>query len=122
MASSINIRKLSEELRAHRGNRPLREIAGEISTKIGKVSASTLSRIEQGKIPDLDTFVKVCKWLGVDTDRFLDSSSRLPTNTPEVIEAHLRADKILNPETISALSEMIRLAYSDAKGRASMEK
>ena len=54
-------------LKDKRGNKGLRAIAQEI----GGVSFATLSRIEQGKIPDVDTFVKICKWLGVSTDTFI---------------------------------------------------
>jgi hypothetical protein len=31
--------------------------------------------------------------------------------TPEIVEAHLRADKKLTPETAKALSELFRVAY-----------
>jgi hypothetical protein len=31
---------------------------------------------------------------------------------PEIIEAHLRADRNLTPETAKALSEMFRVAYN----------
>ena len=31
--------------------------------------------------------------------------------TPEIVEAHLRADKNLNAETAQALSELFRVAY-----------
>ncbi len=41
------------------------------SEEIGDVSAATLSRIEQGKIPRCDTFIKICKWLDVTTDTFI---------------------------------------------------
>jgi hypothetical protein len=30
---------------------------------------------------------------------------------PEIVEAHLRADKKLTPETARALSELFRVAY-----------
>jgi hypothetical protein len=32
--------------------------------------------------------------------------------TPEIVEAHLRADKNLTPETAKALSELFRVAYT----------
>jgi len=32
--------------------------------------------------------------------------------TPEIVEAHLRADKNLTPETAAALSELFRVAYT----------
>lgn len=39
------------------------------SKEIG-ISAATLSRIERGKIPDVNTFFLCCKWLGVSMDSF----------------------------------------------------
>jgi hypothetical protein len=33
-------------------------------------------------------------------------------STPEIVEAHLRADKHLTPETAKALSELFRVAYT----------
>jgi hypothetical protein len=32
-------------------------------------------------------------------------------STPEIVEAHLRADRQLSPETAKALSELFRVAY-----------
>ena len=101
-------------MRAKRGNRGLREVADEI----GGVSASTLSRLEQGNTPDLETFARLCAWLGVAADDFVVSEKRsarvAEAPTPEFIEAHLRADRILPQKAIDALAEMIRLAYQAA--------
>lgn len=30
------------------------------------ISKATLSRIENGKTPEIDTFLKICDWLGVN--------------------------------------------------------
>jgi transcriptional regulator with XRE-family HTH domain len=113
----IDIRKLAALLRTKRGKRGLREIAKEI----GEMSVSTLSRVEQGKIPDLGTFLRLCHWLGVSPEQFVseslrnDSQSPEPTvSTQEMIVAHLRADRTLDPRTAEALSTMIRLAYEAA--------
>ncbi|HEU5238772.1 MAG TPA: hypothetical protein VFU37_16695, partial [Pyrinomonadaceae bacterium] len=41
-------------------------------------------------------------------------------STPEIVEAHLRADRQLTPETAKALSELFRVAYkqfSQASGK-----
>lgn len=35
------------------------------------LSASTLNRIEQGKLPDIETFFRLCKWMILPTDYFL---------------------------------------------------
>ena len=43
----------------------LREFADSIG-----VSAATLSRIERGGTPDLETFFKLCCWMGVDAKKF----------------------------------------------------
>lgn len=112
MANEIDIGKLARMIRAKRGTRGLRAIAKEI----GGVSASTLSRVEQGKVPDLDTYIRLCKWLDVSADDF--TLNKEPTNgevepsTPDVVAAHLRADRALDPQTAEALVTMIQLAYS----------
>lgn len=117
--SQVNLAKLSATLRTKRGDKGLRAVAEEI----GGVSASTLSRIEQGNVPDLDTFMKICRWLRVPPDEFGSSGKQTTfsaavapnaTDTSQLIEAHFRAEKILPPDTIAALSEMIRLAYKAA--------
>jgi transcriptional regulator with XRE-family HTH domain len=37
------------------------------------VSKSTISRIEKSKLPDIETFGKVCKWLGEKTDKYFSN-------------------------------------------------
>jgi len=101
---NIDTRKLSEMIRSKRGKRGLREVAKEI----GNVSSSTLSRIEQGNLPDIETYVSLCKWLEVSTDFFTDNAEN---TTERKIVAHLRADKALSKETAEALIKMIKLAY-----------
>ncbi len=110
MANEIDIGELARMIRAKRGTRGLRAIADEI----GDVSASTLSRIEQGKVPDLDTFIRLCKWLGVSADHFTvnteSTSSAERPSTSDFIAAHLRADRALDPQTAD-----IAYGYSPGK-------
>lgn len=110
----VNLSKLAALLRTKRDGQGLRSVAQQI----GGVSASTLSRIEQGNVPDLDTFMRLCLWLGVSADEFRSECPPIePVEvpaTPQVIEAHLRADRTLPPEAIEALSQMIRFAYKAA--------
>jgi len=86
------------------------------------VSASTLSRIENGTgKPDADNIVRLTGWLDMPIDRVTNKRSEdgdveavvyYPHEaTPEIVEAHLRADKKLTPETAKALSELFRVAY-----------
>lgn len=106
--TTLNHELLAGMLKDKRGSKGLRAV----SVEMGGVSAATLSRIEQGKVPDVDTFIKICKWLDVPTDTFIisDSTGEKVTNQDRIL-AHLRADKELEPETIKSLVKMINLAY-----------
>jgi transcriptional regulator with XRE-family HTH domain len=118
MNDELDMRKFAVLVRAKQGRRGLREVAREI----GGISASTLSRIEQGKIPDLGTFFRLCQWLEVSPEEFMTpplhpTTPSLPSaqmSTPELLTAHLRADQTLDPQTADALSRMIQLAYDAA--------
>jgi transcriptional regulator with XRE-family HTH domain len=87
---------------------------------VTNVSASTLSRIENGTgKPDADNIARLTGWLDMPIDRVMTKSTTdveavvyYPHEaTPEIVEAHLRADKKLTPETAKALSELFRVAY-----------
>lgn len=85
------------------------------------VSASTLSRIENGTgKPDADNIARLTGWLDMPIDRVMNKKAANDVEpviyyphekTPEIVEAHLRADKSLTPETAKALSELFRVAY-----------
>ena len=110
----VDVKKLAGMLKAKRGRLGLRAVADEISG----VSASTLSRVEQGNVPDLDTFFRLCQWLGVSADEFASSHSLgkrgSPLNSVEFIEAHFRAERVLPDQAIEALSQMVQFAYAAA--------
>ena len=92
------------------------------------VSASTLSRIENGTgKPDADNIARLTGWLDMPMDRIMNKQSSAANDvepviyypheaTPEIVEAHLRADKNLSPETANALSELFRVAYKQFSG------
>ncbi|MEQ8560393.1 MAG: helix-turn-helix transcriptional regulator [Cyclobacteriaceae bacterium] len=100
--SALNISLLSDMVKTRRGAKGLRDTAKEI----GEISASTLSRIEQGKVPDVDTFMKLCDWLQVSADTFFNNTSQKAVQ----VNAHLRAEKELPPNTVNALIKLINLA------------
>lgn len=96
----------------------LRDVADETG-----VSASTLSRIENGTgKPDADNIARLTNWLNMPIDRVMvrnaDEGEVKPViyypheATPEIVEAHLRADKNLSEETANALAELFRVAYT----------
>lgn len=42
----------------------------DVSKKVG-VSIATLSRIENGKLPDVETMLTLCKWIKADPFEFV---------------------------------------------------
>jgi transcriptional regulator with XRE-family HTH domain len=109
----VDSHRLAARLIAQRGKRGLRATAAEI----GGVSASTLSRVEAGNVPDLDTFLKLCHWLGASPDEFTSTGpiEKSVESPAEMITAHLRADRTLDRATAHALERMVRLAYDAAE-------
>jgi transcriptional regulator with XRE-family HTH domain len=109
----LDTNKLAAMVRAKRGELGLRDTAARISEITGKISPATLSRVEQGKAPDVDTFLRICTWLHADPAVFSTNSSKNGASgkrgTLEVVEAHLRADKALSPKATEAIVDMIRL-------------
>jgi transcriptional regulator with XRE-family HTH domain len=61
----MNIDELGSMVARRRGNMGVRAAASEIG-----ISPTTLSRIENGHVPDITTLEKVCAWLGEDTSKF----------------------------------------------------
>lgn len=115
--SLINTVELGRAIKRHREELKLslRDVA-DLTT----VSASTLSRIENGTgRPDADNIARLTQWLDMPVDRLMRHSDEsvepviyYPHEaTPEIVEAHLRADRKLTPETAEALSELFRVAY-----------
>ena len=103
-----SLESLGRLVRERRGDNKLRETAVAIG-----ISAPTLLRIESGRTPDIETFGKVCAWLGVNPAEFLGSPAVGDSVDGEarlVVSAHLRADGQPQPETITALAQMILVA------------
>jgi len=119
--SLINTQELGRAIRRRREELKLslRDVADQTN-----VSASTLSRIENGTgKPDADNIARLTTWLDVPLERILTRGREEASDpkavvyfphesTPEIVEAHLRADRNLSPETADALSQLFRVAYS----------
>jgi len=103
---------LGTEVRKQRGNKTLREAAKEI-----RISAATLMRVEAGRVPDVETFGKICRWLGVAPGAYLGFT---PTSIQQpqpfaAFSAHLKADSTANQKTVHALATMIMYAVRHQK-------
>jgi transcriptional regulator with XRE-family HTH domain len=76
------------------------------------VSASTLTRMAQGKRPDVDGLAALAAWSGLDADDFVRSAQARPKpETLAQISTYLRSDKNLSPEAATALDELIKATY-----------
>lgn len=119
MQHEINVNALAEAIQRHRGDKKLTVRAA--ADQMENVSPSTLSRIERGSLPDLDTYMRICRWLNVDPVHFAnkpigkEETVRKSELMTEDIIVHLRADKLLNQQTRDALITMIEVAYAAAR-------
>lgn len=99
----ITLQALGRKLVVKRGTNGIREIAKAIG-----ISAATLSRVERGHVPDLETFGRVCRWVNIDPGEVLGFKPRT-----EVVPAacvHFRKDEAIAPATAEALAQMILAA------------
>lgn len=97
----LTLQALGLKLIEKRGDTGVRQVAKEIGT-----SAATLSRVERGHLPDLETFGKICRWLGVDPAEVL--GTRQETTRPIVsAQTHFRKDQAVTRETAVALADLI---------------
>jgi|SRR5580704_3352019 transcriptional regulator with XRE-family HTH domain len=74
------------------------------------VPVATLSRIEQGRMPDLGTFRRLVEWIGEKPERFFTATER-NENTPEVIAEHLMADPALPAQAAEKIADIVRDLY-----------
>ena len=79
------------------------------------VSASTLTRLSQGRQPDVNSLAALTAWLGISADDFMRPGppDRFGSATPLAqISSIIHRDPNLNPESVVALEEMIKATYS----------
>jgi transcriptional regulator with XRE-family HTH domain len=83
------------------------------------VSASTLTRMAQGKRPDVDGLAALAAWSGVEVDAYVRSSQEKPKPEPLAqISTYLRSDKNLSPEAATALDELVKATYERLRTKA----
>src|SRR3954454_17100812 len=79
------------------------------------VSASTFSRMAQGRRPDVDTFATLLRWLGMPAESFIRSSGGETAAAGEepvaMVSSYLRSARNIRPEDAEALEEIFRAAY-----------
>lgn len=98
----MKIDLLAENTLRKRSNKGVREAAKEIG-----ISPATLSRVENEKVPDLETFGKICRWLGDDPSIYLGLPQQ---NSASQVRVHFKKESAISSDTAKALSQMILLA------------
>ena len=119
----INVTELGQYIKRKRESErlSLRAVA-----KQTQVSASTLSRIENGTgVPDTPTLARLAKWLNIPFERVMTGGGAKESpiiyypqeSIPDIVAAHLRADPNLTPELARALEDLFRVAYNQFSAR-----
>jgi transcriptional regulator with XRE-family HTH domain len=79
------------------------------------VSASTLTRLSQGRRPDVDSLAALTTWLGMSADRFMGGGRARAFGAASPltqIATIIRDDPNLNSEAASALEELVKATYT----------
>lgn len=105
--AKITLQTLGRKITDKRGTKGVRETAKEIG-----ISHGTLSRLERGFLPDLETFKKVCQWLPIDPAEVLGVATQ--SRTIPRAGVHCRKDQVLAPATAQALAQLILAAHRAA--------
>jgi transcriptional regulator with XRE-family HTH domain len=103
----LDINELASLVKQRRGSMGLRKAAEEAG-----VSFNTLSRLERGHQPDMETFVRIVEWVGIEPARFFGTSEVRFDPTPDVVAHHLRHDPALTDEAAQQIADLVRSMYS----------
>lgn len=90
----------------------------QVAAKSG-IAASTLTRMAQGKRPDVDSLAALSSWSGLSADDYVRNDEDA-TTSPEplaMISTYLRSDPNLSPEAASALDEVIKATYDRLRSK-----
>lgn len=111
----LPIEELGRLISRRRGSLGIRSAAAQ-----AEVSPATLSRVENGHLPDLATFAKICRWLEVDPAQFLGIDRPDTESLSERAVVHFRKKATVSVETANSLGAMILAAQRARKARAAL--
>jgi transcriptional regulator with XRE-family HTH domain len=95
----------------------------QVASEAG-ISASTLTRLGQGKRPDVDSLAALCAWAGLDADAYRKGVEKKAEAEPlTVIATYLRSDRNLSEQSAKMMEQLVRSTYETLredkpKGRA----
>ncbi|WP_437851529.1 helix-turn-helix domain-containing protein [Sorangium sp. So ce363] len=81
------------------------------------ISASTLTRMAQGKRPDVDSLAAIAAWSGLSVDDYVRGKvPKAPQEPLAMISTYLRSDRHLSPQAALALDAVIKATYERLRG------
>jgi len=97
----VRMERLAKRIHERRAGRGIRAVAADVG-----VSSATLSRVENGGIPDLETFAKICNWLGEDPAVYL-GVAQTPKVAAPTARVHFKKGVTIKEDSAKALATMI---------------
>ena len=80
--------------------------------KEAQVSASTLTRMAQGRRPDVDSLAALVTWAGLSADAFVrDDQAKPGPGALAMISTYLKSDPHLTPDAAEALDQLVKATY-----------
>ena len=77
-----------------------------------QVSASTLTRMAQGRRPDVDSLAALVTWSGLSADSFVRNHQTRPgPGTLAMITTYLKNDPHLTSDAADALDQLVKATY-----------
>ena len=84
-----------------------------------QVSASTLTRMAQGRRPDVDSLAALVYWSGLSADAYVrdDEGNKPKPGALSMISTYLKADPHLTPEAAVALDQLVKATYEQMRNK-----
>lgn len=79
-----------------------------------QVSPSTMTRLAQGKRPDVDSLAALLDWADLDANAFVTRSTTKSDSDEAplaMISTYLKADRNLSPQAAEAIDRVVKAAY-----------
>lgn len=83
------------------------------------VSASTLTRMAQGRRPDVDSLAALLLWSGLSADAYVrtQEDEKPEAGSLAMISTYLKADPHLSPEAAIALDQLVKATYERLRNK-----
>lgn len=95
--------------------RAARKLTWKKVAEQAKVPASTLTRMSQGRKPDIDSLSALCNWSGIKADPFILANRPHYAEPLAEVTALFRADPNLSKDGKVALEAIIKTAYEQLR-------